>query len=156
MSVDVSPAQASSITVSGNVRIANDITGGNSAVGIAGVQIYNGNALLGESQSGGAFSVEVPVGTTSLTFKGASTISRTVTLTGTADITGAEIPIVICDYNNDSVINVADLGVFGIAYSGSYNAFADFNGDKTVNVADLGSFGVFYNQTIAYADLALD
>ena len=46
--------------------------------------------------------------------------------------------------------------MFGVAYSGDYNAFADFNGDKTVNVADLGSFGVFYNQTVAYQDLALD
>lgn len=155
MSVDVSPAQASSITVSGNVRIANDITGGGSAVGIAGVQIYNGDVLLGESQSGGAFSVEVPVGTTSLTFKGASTISRTVTLTGTADITGAEVPIVICDYNNDEQVDLTDLGVFGIAYSGEYNSFTDFNGDKVVDLTDLGSFGLFYNQTVTYADLAL-
>ncbi len=148
--------KSTGVTVSGKITIATNIDGSAGTIGIAGVDIYAGGTLVGTSADAGAFSVEIPAGTTELVIKGASTIPRTVTLSGTASVANAIIPIVICDYNNDSVINVADLGVFGVAYSGDYNAFADFNGDKTVNVADLGSFGVFYNQTVAYSALALD
>ncbi|MGN1123296.1 MAG: hypothetical protein ACI4RR_03060, partial [Eubacterium sp.] len=148
--------KSTGITVSGKITIATNLDGSNGTVGIAGVDIYAGDTLVCTSAAGGAFSAEIPAGTTELVIKGASTIPRTVTLSGTASVTDAIIPIVICDYNNDSKVNTTDLAAFGVAYAGQYNSFADFNGDSNVNTTDLAAFGLFYNQTVAYAALALD
>ncbi|MCH5320800.1 MAG: hypothetical protein J1E36_03500 [Eubacterium sp.] len=144
------------ITISGTIKIATNTTGTASTVGIVGIGVYVDGELVATSEKDGTFTAVVPKGTTELTIKGDTTIDRIVTLTGEADVTGAIIPIVICDYNRDKLINTIDYSVFGTALSGAYNVYCDFNGDSNVNTLDYGVFGAFYGKTVVYDALALD
>ena len=150
------PEPADEITVSGTVMIATDTTGTAYTTGIVGIEVYAGDTLVATSAEDGTFTATVPVGTTELTFTGSTTIDRTVTLSGTADVTGAVVPIVICDYNTDTRINTTDSAVFAGAYGGEYNVYCDFNGDDRINSTDSSVFAGFYGQTVVYDALALD
>lgn len=150
------PEPADEITVSGTVTIATDTTGTSYTTGIVGIGVYAGDTLVATSADDGTFTATVPVGTTELTFTGSTTIDRTVTLSGTADVTGAIVPIVICDYNTDTRINTTDSAVFAGAYGGEYNVYCDFNGDDRINSTDSSVFAGFYGQTVVYDALALD
>lgn len=136
--------------------IATNLTGTDYTTGIVGIGVYAGDQLVATSAEDGSFTATVPVGTTELTFKGSTTIARTVTLSGTSNIADAIVPIVICDYNTDVRINTTDSAVFAGAYGGEYNVYCDFNGDGRVNSTDNSVFAGFYGQTIVYDALALD
>ena len=84
------------------------------------------------------------------------TVDRTVTLSGNSDISGVKIPVAICDYNSDNLINGTDFMTFVSAYTGEYNVYCDFNGDNVVNGTDYMTFVSFYNNTVDYVPLALD
>ena len=148
-------AGSSDITVSGKVTIATDTTGTSYTVGVGGINILLNGEVVGTSASDGTFTVTVPAGTTELTFQGASTVDRTVTLSGTADVTDAVVPIVVCDYNRDLKFNTNDIVVYSKALS-EYNVYADFTGDGKVNTNDTVLFTKFLNSTITYDALALD
>ena len=150
------PPVDDTITISGTVMIATDTTGTAYTAGIVGINVCVGGEVVATSAADGTFTAVVPKGTTELTFTGDTTIDRTVTLSGTADVTDAVVPIVICDYNKDTRINATDKGIFAAAYSGDYNVYCDFNGDKKVNATDKGLLASLYGQTVAYNPLALD
>lgn len=150
------PPVGDTITISGTVMIATDTTGTAYTAGIGGINVCVGGEVVATSAADGTFTAVVPKGTTELTFTGDTTIDRTVTISGTADVTDAVVPIVICDYNKDTRVNATDKGIFAAAYSGDYNVYCDFNGDGKVNATDKGLLASLYGQTVAYNPLALD
>lgn len=145
------------ITVSGTITIANKVDGSTSnGNGIVGINITTADGtVVATSAADGTFTAEVPVGTTELLITGSTTIDRTVTLTGTANITGVEIPMIICDYNRDTYVNGLDKTTFNKALT-DYNVYCDLNADTYVNGLDKSTFNVFVNKNVTYAALALD
>jgi hypothetical protein len=144
------------ITVSGKILIATNAVGDPSTFGLRGVVVYavdgDGNVVAqtvsnaeGEKATWGDYSLEVPAGTTQLYVgnptKGAdSIVNRGFTIAGDADVTGANVAVVMCDYNDDGYINVVDKTGFNTALKGTYNIYADFNNDAYVNVVDKTGF----------------
>ncbi|MGN0533448.1 MAG: hypothetical protein ACI4IK_03735 [Eubacterium sp.] len=143
------------ITVSGTIMIATDATGTTYTKGLSGISIVANGEVVATSASDGTFTATVPAGTTELTITGDTSIDRTVTLAGDADVTGAVIPLVMCDYNKDKVVNATDLTAFLGYYSGDYYVYADFNVDSNVNAADLTSFLGIYGNDVNYAALTI-
>lgn len=86
------------------------------------------------------------------------TINRTVTLSGTKDISNVEIPVCICNYNGDTTVNALDKSTFATAYGNKdkYNIYCDLNGDGAVNSLDKSTFAAFFGNKVEYATLALD
>lgn len=145
------------ISVSGTINIATNLDGTQSSAGIGGIDILANGVVVATSASDGTFTANVPVGTTELTIhRDKVTVDRTVTLSGNSDISGVKIPVAICDYNGDNLINGTDFMTFVSAYTGEYNVYCDFNGDNVVNSTDYMTFVSFYNNTVDYVPLALD
>lgn len=145
------------ISVSGTINIATNLDGTQSSAGIGGIDILANGVVVATSASDGTFTANVPVGTTELTIhRDKVTVDRTVTLSGNSDISGVKIPVAICDYNSDNLINGTDFMTFVSAYTGEYNDYCDFNGDNVVNGTDYMTFVSFYNNTVDYVPLALD
>lgn len=145
------------ISVSGTINIATNLDGTQSSAGIGGIDILANGVVVATSASDGTFTANVPVGTTELTIhRDKVTVDRTVTLSGNSDISGVKIPVAICDYNGDNLINSTDFMTFVSAYTGEYNVYCDFNGDNVVNATDYMTFVSFYNNTVDYVPLALD
>ena len=176
MKTDVTPAfAASTITVSGKVFIAVDEIGTASNYGLRGVKIYaddNDNNVIAETVSNaegdkstwGDYSLEVPVDTTSFEVgdpvKGNDTIvNRRFSISGVADVTDANVAVVMCDYNDDGVINSTDKGRFNDTLRGEYSIYADFNLDGVVNPTDKGRFNDLLrtgDKGINYVQLSFD
>ena len=156
----VKQAAADTITVSGKVLIATNVAGTESSTGIAGIDIIADGKVVATSASDGSFTATVPIGTTSLTVQKENvTIDRTVTLSGTADISNVEIPVCICDYNHDGSIDGLDKLTFYDAFSGGaekYNRYCDYNQDGVIDALDKPTFFKFYGNKVEYAPLALD
>lgn len=145
------------ISVSGTINIATNLDGTQSSAGIGGIDILANGVVVATSASDGTFTANVPVGTTELTIhRDKVTVDRTVTLSGNSDISGVKIPVAICDYYGDNLINGTDFMTFVSAYTGEYNVYCDFNGDNVVNGTDYMTFVSFYNNTVDYVPLALD
>lgn len=145
------------ISVSGTINIATNLDGTQSSAGIGGIDILANGVVVATSASDGTFTANVPVGTTELTIhRDKVTVDRTVTLSGNSDISGVKIPVAICDYNGDNLINGTAFMTFVSAYTGEYNVYCDFNGDNVVNGTDYMTFVSFYNNTVDYVPLALD
>ncbi len=145
------------ISVSGTINIATNLDGTQSSAGVGGIDILANGVVVATSASDGTFTANVPVGTTELTIhRDKVTVDRTVTLSGNSDISGVKIPVAICDYNSDNLINGTDFMTFVSSYTGEYNVYCDFNGDNVVNGTDYMTFVSFYNNTVDYVALALD
>ena len=153
----VKQAAADTITVSGKVLIATNVDGTESSKGIGGIDVVANGEVVATSASDGSFTATVPVGTTSLTVQRKNvTINRTVTLSGTKDISNAEIPVCICDYNGDKTVDSLDTLTFLTALNGEYDLYCDFNGDNSVDALDTPTFVIFYGNAVEYAPRALD
>ncbi len=163
---DVPPVTDETITISGTVYIAQDANGNTGTFGARGINFkVNGEYVKTSDENNavtsdvighfGEFEIEVPKGTTEITLTGASTIDRTVTLNGNADISGVSIPIVYCDYNKDTKINAVDFGLFN-KRAGDLLYIYDLNNDLNVNAVDFGLFKLVQNKPITYGALPLD
>ena len=150
-------AAATDITVSGKVVIANTTTGGASNYGLGGIEIVANGVVVGTSAADGTFTVTVPQGTTELVAQRSKAVyARTVTLRGDADITGAVIPVIMGDYNDDQLINGTDKVDFSKSLT-NYSVYCDYNCDGLVNGTDKTSFAKFIGVTPDnYSALALD
>ena len=145
------------ISVSGTINIATNLDGTQSSAGIGGIDILANGVVVATSASDGTFTANVPVGTTELTIhRDKVTVDRTVTLSGNSDISGVNIPVVICDYNSDNVFDISDYMTFMDAYSNVYALYCDLNGDNVIDISDYMTFASFINETVVYAPLALD
>lgn len=168
------------ITVSGTVVIATSLDGEEGTKGIGGISIYvtGTDTAVGTTAADGTFSVEVPAGTTSLTLstwqfsdgahvsspKG-NTIDRIVTLSGDADVACATaIPIIICDYTGDGIINGLDYKVYSngngsVLGDEEYNVFYDLNASNNINGLDykiMSNFIGEVNKSYTYEARSLD
>jgi hypothetical protein len=159
------------ITVSGKILIAANAAGDASVFGLRGVTVYavdgEGNVIAqtvsnadGDASTWGDYTITVPAGTTQL-YVGApevgadSIVNRGFTIAGDADVTGADVPVVMVDYNDDSSINVVDKASFNSALKGNYSIYADFNNDLSVNVVDKSSFnGILKSGSVTYPALS--
>jgi len=156
MTADITPENElePTITVSGKVLIASDAEGTASAFGLRGVKVYayddNDNVIAetisnsdGDESTWGDYELEVPAGTTQFMVGDSADdtiVNRGFTIAGDADVTGADVAVVMCDYNDDTSINVIDKAVFNKAVTVEYNIYADFNNDGSVNVIDKAVF----------------
>ncbi len=166
MTADVTPDFNNEITVSGTVLISTNQYGSAGAFGARGINFKvdgeyvkdsGGNNAVTSSVDGhyGEFEITVPAGTTEITLTGDSTIDRTVTLSGNADISGVSIPIVYCDYNKDEKVNSLDDGTLK-RNIGLLDSRFDLNIDGKVNALDSGTMGRIVNKTVDYEPLSLD
>ncbi|MBR2101032.1 MAG: hypothetical protein IJ927_06970, partial [Eubacterium sp.] len=143
-------------TVTGKITIAEDREGASGSKGIGGIEIKMGDEVVGVSAEDGTFEIKVPKGTpVGLTITGESTVDRNITINGDADVSDINIPIIICDYVKDGLIDYRDAGAFvdKLPKDVEYYVYADLNGDKQINYLDAGAFVDFIGKTaIQYAD----
>ena len=154
------------ITISGTVYIARNNTATTGTFGARGINFKvdgdyvlddNGQPAATSSEQGhyGEFEITVPERTTEITICSDSTVDRTVTLSGTQDISGANIKVVTVNYAKDGAINTTDLASLKRQFGTSTAAY-DLNNDGSVNSTDLGSFKALINKPVSYSAQSLD
>ncbi|MBR1761999.1 MAG: hypothetical protein IJ731_01360 [Eubacterium sp.] len=160
LSYDMSPdLSVKTITVTGTVTVSQDREGSSGLVGIGGIKVCLDGEEIAETASDGSFTAAVPKGTTELTVTGNTIIDRTVTLSGESDVENVNIPVVMCDYAQDGVVNYRDAASFvGYLDEGAdYYVYADMNGDGDVNFRDAAVFVDFIaDDAVVYDSLSLD
>ena len=167
------------ITVSGTVTIATSLDGESGEDGIVGIDVYVdvNSEPVATTAADGTFTAVIPSGTTELILSNhlfengehsadseGCTIDRTVTLSGTASVEGAVIPIIVCDYNADGAVTSADKGLFNRALNArsgdaNWNVYCNLNGDAAITSADKGIFNRFngkVSKAYQYQEKALD
>jgi hypothetical protein len=156
---DADAEATDTITITGKITIATNLDGTAGESGIIGIDVMLGDQVVATSASDGTFTAVVPVGTTELTLSGPTTIDRTVTLSGTADVKDVVIPICVCDYVKSGSINTYDKNIFCKAYNGEdyeNSVYCDLMVSGNLNTYDKNIFYKFYGKTVVYADLSLD
>lgn len=136
-----------SLTISVNVRDANDdpIAGypfqdiwaddsGDGSIALCqGGSVADANTdALGDTTISGAFAAG-----------GFTQAGLQIYLAGTP-LTGPTLGIDVnsCDITKDLKVDLADIGEFGIDFSGGYNFRSDFVADGVINLADVGELGI--------------
>lgn len=174
------PSGDDTITITGKVVIATSLNGENGTDGIENIYVYAdlNEAAVATTAEDGTFTAVVPKGTTSLTISNhtfangahssssvGTTIDRTVTLSGTADIPNAgNIPVIVCDWNSDGYVKVDDKASFNASLkatkgSALYKRYYDLNGDNSIKVDDKSVFNIFkgkVTKTYTYQAKSLD
>ena len=154
---DMSPSLAKkTFTVSGKISIATDLEATEGEVGVTGITVsVVGTDISTTTASDGSFTLYgVPEGTYTLLIAGDTTIDRTVTINVTEDMALPSIPIIICDYNGDRLVDDLDKTKFNTSFAGEFYIYCDFNADGVTDDLDKISFNVFYgNGEIQYPDL---
>ncbi len=149
----------SKYTVTGKVTISSDREGTSGTNGVGGIQIKLGDNVIGESAADGTFEIQLSKGEASeLTLVGESAVERTVTINSETDVADVNIPIIVCDYAKDGLVNYRDAGTFVgyLADDADYNVYADLNADGVVNYRDAGTFINYIGDgRIVYAELNL-
>lgn len=92
------------------------------------------------SKDNNTFKLTLPSGSYKATIKSAYSLTREdITITvGDSDIVGPAIPIIACDFNQDSLVSVVDAGVVYSQSSVGQESYCDLNGDDLVSVVDAG------------------
>lgn len=153
----VEDAGSDMITVSGKVTIATNVDGTEGTTGIVDLTVATADGeYTVQTAEDGSFELSVPIGTTELVISGHSAIARTVTLSGTADVSGVVIPVNICDYVKNNKVDLYDTTQFNKVMNGDYDIYYDLVKNGKVDLYDLTMFNKFVNQNIVYAELALD
>lgn len=102
--------EATTYTVTGVITEAVDGTGTAGTYALKAAMLYNGSEELGETDSNGNFSIELPIGeTTTVTVKAANGIARNVTFTEAKE--NVQIGIIAIDYNGDGKVNSTDVAL---------------------------------------------
>ena len=159
LSYDMSPdLSVKTITVTGTITISENSTGTSGTNGIVGIKVYNGEEEVAVSAADGSFTAVVPKGTTELTLVGEAAVDRTVTLSGENDISDVNIPVVVCDYMKDGIIDYRDVKVFVnfIDNPDEYNVYGDLMKDDLIDYRDVKMFVNFIDVPVAYEALSLD
>jgi hypothetical protein len=144
----------SKFTVSGKITIAKNSQGSAGEYGIGGIEIYMGDQLVGTSAEDGTFEIKVPKGEpVGLTLKGESTVERSITINGDADVTDINIPVVVVDYLKDGIIDYRDVKKFVnyIDEPEAYNVYGDLLKDGLVDYRDVKIFVNFIDVPVEYA-----
>jgi hypothetical protein len=151
-------APSEGVTISGTITIATDLEGTTGTAGIVGINVsLEDGTVVATSDENGKFEALVPVGTTKLIISGDTTIDREVTLSGDKDNTDVVIPVCVCDYVKNGVIDFYDYIKFKQSYTGDYNVYCDLIVNSQVDFYDYIQFKKFFKAgTITYADFSLD
>lgn len=165
MTEDMSPELTdASYSVKGRAVIATQADGSEGTFGLAGITVsISGTDITATTDSDGYYTLSnVPEGTFTLSFAGATTVDRVVALTVSADkadenqnISVADVPVVMCDYNKDGSVNSSDLNKFMTYMQGDYYLYADFNADSAINSSDLNTFMVIFGNDVDYVNVEL-
>ena len=134
--------------VSASLVIASNASGAASEVGVHGdytVTIMDGDAVVASNtfaltKDANTFSFEaIPAGTYNVVIESDYSLVRdNITLVvGDADVAYSAIPVVVCDYNGDNSITVADAGYVYSNMAKDAPVY-DLNGDGSITVADAG------------------
>lgn len=159
----IADASPEFLTVSAKVVIATSLDGEEGTKGIDGISVYNdvNDDALAVTASDGTFTALVPRGTKQLiisnhTFENGehsnpkgTTVDRTVLLSGKTDVayTGV-IPVIICDYTGEGIVNGLDYKVFSnymevVDTDEEYSTIYDLNGSGNINGLDYKTMSVF-------------
>lgn len=154
-------------SVTGKVTIAENTTGSVGKFGVGGITVkaLSGETVVAQAETevDGSYVLEGLVqGEYTLALSGPTTIDRTVNLVVSSDkaddnsrIPVQNIPIVICDYNKDKLVNTIDANAFTNYLTGDYYVYADFNADGSVDSMDANAFIAFVNKNISYVEVTL-
>jgi hypothetical protein len=152
MTCDVTPSFGH--TVSGSLVIAtgaNDTTNGNAVYGTYTVSLYSDSnestlvtSVTSTYDATGAspvnsFTIDnLKAGTYYAVITSQYSLTRHVTIqVSDSDIAAGAIPMICCDYNSDTAINVNDAKVvYAAAGTGALAEYCDLTGDTAVNVND--------------------
>lgn len=160
----IADASPEFLSVSAKVVMATSLDGESGTDGIGGISIYTDVNFdpVAVTAEDGTFTALVPRGTNKLIITNHSfengehalnstgtTIDRTVNISGKSSVNyEGVIPIIVCDWNSDGAITVADKSNFNAALqstkgSEGYRQYFDLNGDNAVTVADKSNFNIF-------------
>lgn len=161
MTADVSPFyEITEFDVNGIVTIATDLVGTETTIPAAGITVTakKGNTVVKTTttkQDGSYTFADIAAGDYTLTFSGASTVDRSVTLHVGMDyadydqIDAKNVAICVVDYNKDGKINATDAALFS-------KVKADLDGDSICGSNDAAIFKTFLGQTVNYTQLNLN
>jgi hypothetical protein len=166
LTYDMSPdLSTTTYNVTGQVTIAEDLEGTKGSSGIIGITAsvdVNGVAVTATTDEDGYYTLTgLPEGIYTVTFSGDTTIDRTATLTVSAEkatdgvITVSAVPICICDYVKNGVVDLYDFIKFKQSISGEYNVYCDLVVNNEINFYDSIMFKKFFNSTVDYVDVEL-
>lgn len=150
-------SDSSKFTVTGKVTIAENRDGSSGKYGIGGIVITDAEGKeLATTAADGSFEIKLDKGaaSTDITIAGATTVARTITITGESDLADINIPMVVCNYeSSDIVVNAIDAGMF-LKFIGTSNVNANLEAsDSVVNAIDAGLFLKFISGTpVTYAE----
>lgn len=163
MSCDITPAVApDAFDISGQIKIAIDVTGADTSVGIVGINVAvtdESGAVIADAvtdENGYYTLAGVPAGEYKMLVSGPTTVDRTVTLQVTGNKVVGELEIVVCDYNKDGAIDTTDKLIFSDALIGNvseYSIYCNFNDDTNVDATDKLIFSSFFNKSVVYSDV---
>ena len=85
-------------------------------------------------------------------------VERTVTLSGESSVSDVSIPVVVCDYMKDGLVDYRDVALFVdfVDKPEAYNVYADVMKDELVDYRDVALFVDFIDVPVAYTALSLD
>lgn len=164
------PEPVKNFDVVGQVLVATDLVGTDYAVfengcGVPNVTVtVEGTEISVVTDEMGYYTLpQLEEGEYTLTIgiDGDTIVDRTVTLIVSAadadeenTITVDAVPVVICDYNDDTTFNGTDIGVFVEGLT-EYDILYDLNCDGLINGTDIGLFTSYLGQTVEYAELTI-
>ena len=158
---DMSPS--SSITVTGTVKVATDVTGTNFAADshVIGATVdvldASGNVVAtATTDDEGAFSVTVPSGGVSLAISKYCVNERTITLSGNEVTNYPNIPVVAIDYNSNGAWDATDNAMFNSGHKAN-NMDMDLSGNGSMDATDVAIFNSYMKagKKLAYTDFVL-
>lgn len=168
MNADESPILLNdAYDVSGRVVIAVDVYGRESTGGVVNNTVtLQGTAFTATTDENGYYTIEnVPAGTYTMTVSGPTTIQRNVTLIVSPEkaqdgvIETSDVPVAICDYTGEGVIDVDDATYFVSYLNNSQQdkaVYADLTAEGVVDADDVAYFINFLNDAVDYDELTLN
>ena len=172
MTIDVSPVlDSGTVNVSAKLVVARDSAGENNGTGVTGnytVTIYDSNDDVyatqtfamgtGDGQSS-VFSFDLPAG--SYTAKIESQYAKTrddisITVSGSDDIVGPDIPIICCDFNCDTKFTAMDaVQLYEAAATSSTDKAFDLNCDSKITALDAVNLYAISSSAITLAPVEI-
>lgn len=158
MTCDITPSKGHS--VSGSLVIMTNAEGQSNGTAVYGdytINIYASpdmkttepiktinsvyTAKTEDTEASNLFTIDtLPSGTYYVSISSDYAVTRNdiVITMGNEDIADVIIPVVVCDYNKDNGVSVADAGALFTSAAGESSLYYDLNGDNGVSVADAG------------------
>ncbi len=146
------PQEATTFHITGKVVMATDAAGTQGTVGVKAA-VYANGAKVGNTDANGNINLDVDLGVTKITVKAISGesnfVARDVTVSGTADIANAVIPVNAFDLNGDGRVNSTDVVIYS-------DAPFDLDGSGAPDAADGAIYKSILRSGVNFGSLVLD